>query len=162
MKVLAIDPGFGRCGVAVLDGNSTKSALLYSACIETSSKKTFFERIIEIGTVIESLINEYNPECVALEEVYFSTNQKTVFHVAEVRGAILYIALSHKLPVHEYNPNSVKIALVGYGRATKDQVTAMVERLIEMPKKKRLDDEYDAIAVGLTALAQESRNYKNR
>ena len=97
----------------------------------------------------------HEPSVLAIEELYFSNNQKTVFQVAEARGMILYIAYAHHLRVVEYNPLSIKIALTGYGRASKEQVTKMVEKLIIVEKTPKTDDEYDAIAVGLTALAHE-------
>lgn len=155
MKVLAIDPGFGRCGVAVLEGTGAKATLLYSTCVETSPKLPFGERLLLIADEILTLIKEHEPAIMAIEELYFSNNQKTVFQVAEARGMILYIAYAHHLRVVEYNPLSIKIALTGYGRASKEQVTKMVEKLIIVEKTPKTDDEYDAIAVGLTALAHE-------
>lgn len=158
MRVLSIDPGFGRCGVAVVErGGGGKEVLLYSDCIETPAKDGFLERMAGVGAEIERLVKEFRPNAFALEEVYFSTNQKTVFRVAEVRGMLLYIAHTNGIPVFEYNPGRIKIALTGYGRATKDQVTAMVEKLVRLPNKKMLDDEYDAVAVGLTHLAEHRR-----
>lgn len=154
MKVLAIDPGFGRCGVAVLEGSGSKAALLYSSCIETAPKSPFHERLLFVANEIIRLINRYSPETIAIEELYFTNNAKTALHVAEVRGMLMYLAASHHIPLVEFNPLAVKIAITGYGRASKEQVIKMTEKLIALPKKKMLDDEYDAIAVGLTALAQ--------
>lgn len=155
MKVLAIDPGFGRCGVAVLEGTGTKANILYSTCIETSAKLPFGERLLIIANELIALIATHEPTVLAIEELYFSNNQKTVFQVAEARGMILYLAYANHLRVVEYNPLSIKIALTGYGRASKEQVTKMVEKLIIVEKTPKTDDEYDAIAVGLTALAHE-------
>lgn len=155
MRVLAIDPGYGRCGVAVLEGDGSRSALLYSHCIETASKEKFSERLLAVGNEIARLIGMYRPERIALEEVYFSNNQKTALQVAEVRGMILYIAASHHLPLSQFNPSRVKIALTGEGRATKEQIMKMVGRLVRLEKTPERDDEYDAIALGLTALAEE-------
>ncbi|OGZ09754.1 MAG: crossover junction endodeoxyribonuclease RuvC [Candidatus Lloydbacteria bacterium RIFCSPHIGHO2_02_FULL_50_13] len=157
MTVLAIDPGFGRCGVAVLEGSGAKATLLYSSCIETTPKSVFPERLRFVGDEVFRLIKKYAPDTIALEELYFTNNAKTALHVAEVRGMIMYLAASNNIPLTEFNPLAVKIAITGYGRATKDQVIKMTERLIALPKKKMLDDEYDAIAVGLTALAQARR-----
>ncbi len=153
MLVLAIDPGFGRCGVAVLDGALGKSTLVMSACIETSAKDDFSTRLHIVGSTIEKLIESHTPDLIALEELYFTNNAKTALHVAEVRGMIMYIAKQKNLALVEYNPLAIKIAITGYGRATKEQVTKMTEKLIAIPKRKMLDDEYDAIALGLTALA---------
>ena len=153
MKVLAIDPGFGRCGVAIISGSASRAALVYSSCIETDAKENFSERLFVVGEEVLRLMKTHRPETIALEELYFTNNAKTALHVAEVRGMLMYIAASHNIPLVEYNPLAVKIAVTGYGRATKEQVTKMVEKLIVLPKKKMLDDEYDAIALGLTTLA---------
>lgn len=153
MRVLAIDPGFGRCGVAVLEGEGADAKLLYSHCIETEPNTDFLMRLGEVGSQVISLIEIYSPDTIAIEELYFNSNQKTVFHVAEIRGMLMYIAVSRKIPLVEYNPLKVKIALTGYGRATKEQVTKMVTTILKLEEKARIDDEYDAIALGITAIA---------
>jgi crossover junction endodeoxyribonuclease RuvC len=153
MTILAIDPGFGRCGVAVLAGSSSKPELLYSSCIETSTKASFSERLLEVGNEVVRLIGEHKPDVIALEELYFTNNAKTALHVAEVRGMLMYVAASQAITLVEYNPLAVKIAITGYGRATKEQVTKMVEKMVPLNGKKMLDDEYDAIALGITTLA---------
>ncbi len=162
MKVLAIDPGYGRCGVAILEGNSSSADLHHSSCIETNGKENFSARLLFVGNEIVKLIEHHAPDTLAIEELYFTNNAKTALHVAEVRGMLIYIAASHEIPLVEYNPLAVKIALTGHGRATKDAVTTMVHRLIKLPPKKMLDDEYDAIALGLTALAQAKYNEVRR
>ncbi len=153
MTVLAIDPGFGRCGVAVLEGSGAQASLLYSSCIETGAKEVFSTRLLFVANEIIQLIETYTPEAIAIEELYFTNNAKTALNVAEVRGMLIYLAVSRNIPLIEYNPLSIKIAITGYGRATKEQVTKMVEKLVKLPQKIMLDDEYDAIALGLTALA---------
>jgi crossover junction endodeoxyribonuclease RuvC len=90
---------------------------------------------------------------VALEEVYFEKNAKTAMQVAEVRGMLSYIAAKNGLVVHQYTPLEVKVAITGYGKSDKRAVAAWWSGLVTLPKKKRLDDELDAIAVGLTCLA---------
>ncbi len=158
MKVLAIDPGFGRCGVAVLDGSSTAATLLYSACIETDKKDSFPDRLLAVANEILRIIDAYAPETMSIEEIYFTNNAKTAINVAEIRGMLIYLATSRSIPLVEFNPLAVKIAITGYGRATKEQVTMMVEKLVTVPKRKMLDDEYDAIALGLTTLAHARHN----
>ncbi len=154
MRVLAIDPGYGRCGVAVMEHQNPKPQLVYSACIETSSQMTFTERLHAVGSEIERLITLHHPDIIALEELFFTNNAKTAIHVAEVRGMLLYIAHSHRIPVREWNPLAIKVAVTGYGRATKEQVTKMTGLMVDIPNRKILDDEYDAIALGITALAE--------
>jgi crossover junction endodeoxyribonuclease RuvC len=154
MKVLSIDPGYGRCGVAILDRvQGKKETLVYSACIETSAKIAFIERLAQVITECERIITTHSPDHVALERLYFSTNQKTAMQVSEVRGALINMASRHGLPVHEYTPAQVKSAAAGWGGADKRQVAIMVRALIQMNSIPQHDDEYDAIAVGITHFA---------
>lgn len=153
MRVLAFDPGYERLGAAVLEKQKGKEVLLHSECIRTSAKSEFSARLKELGKAAELLIKEWKPDAVALEEVFFEKNAKTAMQVAEVRGALAYIAASRGLAVHHYTPGEVKIATTGYGRATKADILLMVPKLLALSPRKRLDDELDAIAVGITCLA---------
>ncbi len=152
-RVLAFDPGFERLGVAIVEKQSGKEILLYSDCIRTSKSLSFHERLYIVGATAVKLIEEYKPTAVALEEVYFSKNEKTAMKIAEVRGVLAYVARANHLPVYEYTPQEVKIAVTGYGKSDKTAVALMVPKLVQVSKQKRLDDELDAIAVGLTCLA---------
>jgi len=154
MKVLAIDPGYERCGVAVLERIGREERLLYSDCIQTSKELPFHERLSIIADECSRLIGEYQPDACAIEKVYFSANKKTAMAVSEVRGALISVALGRKLAVSEYTPAQVKVAVTGHGSADKKQIIAMVGRLIKIEKEIRFDDEYDAIAIGITHLAQ--------
>lgn len=154
-RILAFDPGFERLGVAVVEKQSGKEVLLYSACIRTSAALPFAERLGQLGAATEALFAQWSPHAVALEDIYFAKNAKTAIKVAEVRGMLEYIATLHKLPVYNYTPLQVKVAITGYGQSDKHAVSAMVARLVALPVQKRLDDELDAIAVGLTCLAVE-------
>src|SRR3990167_4888564 len=138
MTILAIDPGFGRCGVAVLLGGGSAATLLYSSCIETAPKSKFSERLLTVGNEVLRLIGEHSPDTIAIEELYFTNNAKTALHVAEVRGMLMYLAASNNIPLTEFNPLAVKIAITGYGRATKDQVIKMTERLIALAQARRI------------------------
>lgn len=153
MVILGIDPGYGRCGVAVLSKDRTKDVLIFSTCIETAAAAPFSSRLVETVHAIEELIEEYRPDRIALEKLYFTKNQKTAMHVAEVRGAILYLAGTKGLPVDEYGPGEIKAAVTGDGGADKKQMIHMVSLLTATRKEIRHDDEYDAIAVALTASA---------
>ncbi len=153
MKVLSIDPGYGRVGVAVIEKTTTGEALLFSECIITSAKDDFNSRLLAVGDRISELIKKWSVDTLAMETLFFNSNQKTALRVAEARGAILYIAKSHKLKIHEYTPLQIKIAVTGYGRAPKDQVETMVRNLVNIAERAVLDDEIDAIAVGLTCCA---------
>lgn len=151
--VLAFDPGYERLGVALLRRGEKRDELLYSDCIRTSAKDTFPERLRVLGSAVEVLLHDLEPGAVALEKLYITKNQKTAMGVAEVRGVLLYLAGRAGIPVFEYTPLEVKVAVTGYGASKKQEVATMVERLVTLPSKKRLDDELDAIAVGITCLA---------
>lgn len=153
--VLAIDPGYDRCGVAIIERSNKKDVLLYSNCIMTPRTSSFPERLYIIGKETSRLIKKYHPHACALERLYFNTNQKTVMHVAEVRGMLMYIFAINRLPVFEYTPPQVKVAVAGWGRADKKQLIRILPRLINIEKTIKHDDEYDAIALGITCLASQ-------
>jgi crossover junction endodeoxyribonuclease RuvC len=149
MKILGVDPGYDRIGVAIID----EDTILFSDCFVTNKNSLFEDRLYEIIKKFNDLLEKYEPELVALEKLFFNTNQKTAMRVAEVRGALISSIKARGLPLEEYTPPQIKIAVTGYGRSTKQQVAHMVERLLKLEDKKRLDDEYDAIAVALTCKA---------
>lgn len=153
MRVLAIDPGYGRCGVAVVEKNKGKERWIYSDCIETAAQDGFVERLAQVVAECEHLIQEHKPDALAMERLFFNSNQKTAMQVAEVRGAILHAAVSAGIPSFEYTPGQIKSATAGYGRADKKQITTMLHMLLKIEKTVKYDDEYDAIAVGITHLA---------
>ena len=154
MKIISIDPGYERLGIAVLEKeNKGKEKLIFSECFKTYSKLPHHERLTLIGNRIKEIIKKYKPEQLATEKLFFSGNQKTAMLVAEARGVILYTGNSLGLEVFEYTPNSVKIAITGYGRSEKKQMIDMVKKLIVVNSKTNSDDEFDAIAIGLTHFA---------
>lgn len=156
MKILSIDPGYDRVGVAVIEKTPKgKEFLVYSGCITTSAKFPLRERIFAVGSEISLLIKKYKPESMALEKLYFTTNQKTAMGVSEARGVIIYEASRAGIPIFEYTPMQIKVAVAGHGHAGKEDVRKMVHKLIDVPQGMRLDDEIDAIAVGLTCFAHE-------
>lgn len=153
--VLAIDPGFDRVGVAVLSQQKNENVLLFSECIRTSPKESRGQRLLFIGSRVRKIIKKWRPKNLAIETLFFNTNTTSAIGVAEARGIVIYEASLAGLAIHEYGPQSIKIAITGYGRADKIQMETMVKRLINLPPKtsKRLDDEVDAIALGITHLA---------
>jgi len=153
MKVIAIDPGYERMGVAILEKTSKEEVLVYSNCFKTSSKIPHEERLKLIGQEIENLIKKYKPEIMAIETLFFKNNQKTAMHVSEARGVMLYVSSVFGLNIMEFSPMAIKIAVTGYGNSDKDQVISMVGKLIKIKTNIKYDDEYDAIAVGLTYFA---------
>ncbi len=158
MRILAIDPGYDRLGIAVVEGNSSQPTLLWSDCVRPE-KGAREERLAEVSSAVTGAIKEYAPDALAIETVFFSVNKKTALGVAEARGAILAAAGIAALPVVECSPQQVKLAVTGHGGANKAAVARMVPRLLLLQKKKRLDDELDAIAIGITALATNPRRH---
>jgi crossover junction endodeoxyribonuclease RuvC len=156
MRILALDPGYERLGVAVLDREAVgkKEVLVYSECFRTKKELPHEKRLASVRSRIVELIHEYQPDALALEALYISVNQKTAMLVAEARGAILSAAGEHGLQATSINPMSVKAAITGNGRADKTDIHIMVKRLIALPERKQLDDEIDAIAIGLTYFAE--------
>jgi len=151
MRILAIDPGYERVGIAILG----KDTLVFSECFKTSSKIPFSERLFLIGREIESVIKKYKPKLLAIEKLFFATNQKTAMSVSEAKGVIVYEAKKAGLKIFEYTPLEIKIAVTGYGKSDKKSVINMVKKLIKINENKNSDDEIDAIAVGLACFARE-------
>lgn len=161
MKILSIDPGFERVGIAIIEKTSLKKdCLIYSNCFKTTTKISLNERIKKIGDEIEKIIKKYKPQALAIEKLYLTTNQKTVMGVAEARGVIIYIATKNNIPIYEYTPPQIKVAVTGYGKASKQMVLSMVQKLIDIKSDINSDDEIDAIAIGLTCLACERYKLK--
>jgi len=156
MKILAIDPGFERIGIAIIEKtNLKKDLLIYSDCFKTKKDLPFSVRLKNIGLELEKIIKEYKPEVLAIEKLYFTTNQKTVMGVSEARGVTVYVSAKNNLVIYEYTPPQIKVAVTGYGKASKENVMSMVPKLIDIKTKINSDDELDAIAIGLTCLACE-------
>ncbi len=153
MRVHAIDPGYDRLGVAIVEKRSGKEEVVFSTCVETKKTASLGERLFAIGNAVEELIEEYTPTAVAIETLFFNKNQTTAIGVAQARGIIIYLAHLHKCTVYEFGPQEVKVAVTGYGNSDKKAVFDMVKRLIPSVRTGALDDEYDAIAVGITCLA---------
>ena len=143
-SVIAVDPGYDRVGIAVFKDEK----LVHSECY-VPPKGEFAVRLKFVYHRITTVLRAHKPRSLALETLYFSKNQKTAIRVAEARGIIELAAAEAGIPVFEYSPQAVKIAVTGSGNAPKDAVIRMVDRLLSLPKKKRVDDEYDAIALGM-------------
>lgn len=162
MRIIGIDPGYDRIGIAIVDKHTPKEVLVFSTCIITSAKTPFAERLLILGKTLESIIIKYQPTEAAVEVLYFAKNSTTALAVAEARGVIQYILTCHNLPISEYPPNTIKLAITGYGSADKKAITTMIPRLIRMDVVKKLDDELDAIAVALTHSAHRNSSYPQK
>ncbi len=156
MRVLGIDPGFDRLGLAVLEGDPSRPTVVWSDCV-TPEKGAPAARLAAVHEAVSSAILQHMPEKLSLETLFFSTNKKTALAVAEARGAILAAAGAHRIPVSEYSPAQVKLAVTGHGAADKSAIARMIPHLVTLLPRKRLDDELDAIAVGIAGLADRSR-----
>jgi crossover junction endodeoxyribonuclease RuvC len=153
MRALGIDPGYDRLGVAIIEKIDGHETVLFSTCIVTDKKATIPDRLLAAGNELSTIIDTYQPTLIGIETIFFNKNVKTAIGVAEARGAVLYIAKRAGCAVCELSPQQVKIAVTGYGNSDKQAVWEMVKRLIRNVPHKALDDEYDAIAVGVAALA---------
>ncbi|MFA5932093.1 MAG: crossover junction endodeoxyribonuclease RuvC [Candidatus Paceibacterota bacterium] len=155
MRILGIDPGYERLGVAILEKNrgDKKETVIFSECFKTSAKLEFNERLLLIGEEVKKIIKKYKPEVLSIETLFLTTNHKTVMHVAEARGVVIYEATAARLKIFEASPPQIKIATTGYGKANKEQIIKMVKILVDIDPAKKSDDELDAIAIAITALA---------
>ena len=156
MRILGIDPGYERLGIAVLERTleaRPKESVVFSKCFKTSPKLEFSERLNLIGEEIIKIIKKYRPKILAIETLFLTTNQKTAMRVAEARGVVIYEAARVGLKIFEASPPQIKIATTGSGRADKAQINKMVKMLVKIDNQKGSDDELDAIAIALTAFA---------
>lgn len=152
MRILAIDPGYDRLGIAVIEGDPSRPTLVWSDCV-LPPKGVPAVRLAHVSLAVSSAIETYAPDALGIETLFFNISKTTGLGVAEARGAVLAAAGIAGLPVVEATPQQVKLAVTGHGGADKKAVAAMVPRLLTLPQKKRLDDELDAIAIGITTLS---------
>lgn len=175
MRIIGIDPGYDRLGIAIVDkptrdhsqiNNKNKEELVFSECFETSSQDSMHKRLFEIGSRVKDVLEEFEPDEMAIETLFITKNQKTAMRVAEARGIIIFEAIKRGVAVSEYSPMQIKTAITGDGTSDKSRIMKMVGLLVNMGPKngippesrkkintksnKILDDEYDAIAVALT------------
>ncbi len=163
MRIIAIDPGYERLGIAVLEKlPQQKETLVYSDCFFTPKTLSHSTRLALLGDEVKKIITEYAPTALAIEKLFFSKNVTTALLVAEARGVILYQGAAQGLNIAEYNPADIKIAVTGYGKSDKKHIIAMVPKLITITKKIKYDDEYDAIAIGLTHFAHSRNSYPQK
>ena len=147
--ILGIDPGLAIVGWGVVDYSGNKFKALGYGSIQTPSTMKTEDRLVEIFKEMNKLIDKYKPDCMAVEELFWNTNQTTGIRVSEARGVILLCAAKLGIPIYEYTPLQVKQAVVGYGRAEKKQVIAMVTMLLKLEKPPKPDDTADALAIAV-------------
>jgi crossover junction endodeoxyribonuclease RuvC len=161
-RILGIDPGFGRVGFGVIEKRGSEWVHVVHGLIETSPKKTFVERILEIHQTLQKIIAKYEPTSAAVEELFFYKNVTTGIQVAQARGVILLTLMQAGLIVDEFTPLEVKQSLTGYGRAEKGQIQKMVLMVLRLKDKKIQDDAADALAIALTAGAIQKYKTKTK
>jgi crossover junction endodeoxyribonuclease RuvC len=147
--VLGIDPGTAMTGYGIVERTGSRLRAIDYGCIETTPAWTLPQRLMAIHEVITELIVTHRPQLVAVERLFFNKNVQTAFAVGQARGVVLLTAAQHSLPVFEYGPHEVKMAVTGYGRAQKDQVQKMVQVVLGLSVLPRPDDAADALAVAI-------------
>lgn len=147
--ILGLDPGTATTGWGIVRIQKKEPVLEAYGCIETCKTKCSVDRLKEIASDLEKLIKKYQPDEIAIEDLFFFKNLKTAIKVAQARGVLLYISGRQQVPVSEYTPLQVKQALTGYGRADKNQVQQMVKAVLKLKKIPKPDDAADALAVAI-------------
>ncbi len=156
MRIISIDPGYERLGVAIIEKQKgSKETHLFSTCIKTSKTLSHSERLTILVEETKKIIDTWSPECLAIEKLFLASNQKTAMNVAEARGVVLSECARNGLKVFEYSPPQIKLAVAGHGGADKKSIMRMIPLLIKIPNTVKIDDEFDAIAIGLTFFAIE-------
>ena len=149
MVILGIDPGVATIGFGVINAERQKNTLIQYGTITTPAGIPLASRLLQISNDMEELIHLFQPDEMALEELFFSTNITTGISVAHGRGVILLAAEKLGVPIFEYTPIQVKQAVAGYGKADKKQVMLMTQRLLHMNRIPRPDDAADALAIAI-------------
>ena len=146
---MGIDPGYAIVGYGVLDAKGPNLTAKTYGAITTSAHTVFEDRLLEIYNDMVSLLDQIKPDSVAIETLFFTSNQKTVIAVAQARGVILLAIRQANIPMYEYTPLQVKQSVAGYGRATKKQVQEMTRRLLHLKRTPKPDDAADALALAI-------------
>ena len=149
MIILGIDPGIAIVGYGVIEYTKGKFRPIGMGSIETPAGIDVEERLKTVYEDMCEIIDTYRPDEMAIEELFFNTNQKTAIAVAEARGVILLSAVQKGVPISEYTPLQVKQSVVGYGRAEKKQVMSLVKMILGMENGPKLDDTADALALAI-------------
>ena len=149
MRILGIDPGFAITGYSIIDYEGNKFKLINSGAVTTKAGVSFPIRLTKIFDDISMLIDEYKPDAISVEELFFNNNVKTAINVAQARGVILTVGCKKNIPTFEYTPLQIKQSVTGYGRADKVQVQRMVKMILNAEKLPKLDDITDSMAIAI-------------
>ena len=149
MKILGIDPGSRVTGFGLVEHQGSSTRYLASGCIRLPDKINLSDKLVQIAEELEKIIETNLPDCASIEQIFFAHNPRSALILGHVRGVILLKIAEKGLPIHEYPPLQVKQAVVGVGRASKDQVNQMVQILLNKRQKFK-EDEADALASAIT------------
>ena len=149
LRILGIDPGLATVGFSIVDVEKSKMKLVTCGVIRTPAHTSLSSRLDRIFEDMNELISSFSPDVMSIEELFFNTNITTGIAVAHARGVILLSAYRAGVQVFEYTPLQVKQAVVGYGRAEKNQVIDMVRRILALPAAPKPDDAADAVALAI-------------
>ncbi len=152
MLALGIDPGSAICGYGIVDMQGNRYQAICSGAVQTSPKISMPERLQIIYRELSQVIEQYHPERMGIEKLFFNRNVTSAIAVAQARGVVLLTAADHDLAISEFTPLEVKQAVVGYGKATKDQVIYMTQKLLNLSVSPQLDDVADALAIAICTL----------
>ncbi len=150
MRVLGIDPGYAIVGYGVVDYDGARFTPVRYGAITTPAGRAFEQRLKEVYDDMTSIIEQFKPDVLSIEQLFYYSNQTTIIGVAEARGVILLAAANANLPVYEFTPMQVKMAVSGYGKAQKKQVQEMTRTLLKLPCVPKPDDTADALALAIT------------
>ena len=152
MVIIGVDPGTATTGIGVIEGTRQKGfKCIEYFCITTPANSPIEDRILHISTELTKTIQKHNPQVLALEELFFNKNPKTVMSVSRVSGAIILASAINNLKLKEFTPLEVKLAITGYGRAEKKQVQLMIKTLLKLKEIPKPDDAADGLAIALCA-----------
>ncbi len=149
MRILGVDPGYATVGTSVLDYDNNSFTLITCGAVTTPAGGLFSHRLEMVYNDLVEIIEKFKPDCMSIEELFFTNNHKTAIAVAEARGVILLAARRCSIPIHEYTPLQVKMAVTGYGRATKKQVQEMTRIMLKLATVPKPDDVADAVALAI-------------
>lgn len=149
MRILGIDPGYAIVGYGVIEYDNVRFRVINYGAITTEPDTPFDKRLLEIHRDMTSLLEKFEPDCMSVEKLYFNTNITTGIDVAQARGVILLSAAQFGVPVFEYTPLQVKVAVTGYGRAEKHQMQEMTKNILRLPSIPKPDDTADALAIAI-------------
>lgn len=150
MRILSIDPGLEKTGYAILSDLKSDLKYLTSGLIKTSKKNGIQGRLLKIYEQLKKVSDEFKPNIIVLEQIFYFKNKKTIINISQSQGVILLLAAQKKLPIYFITPLQIKQTITGYGRADKKSIEKMLSLTFKIDKEIKEDDETDAIACGLT------------